>query len=72
MFRGEQPVAVVVVPELTSTHPAKTADLADNGPILLLVSDVRVNGDNVTTMEEKLLIAGIHWETVRYGKTGSQ
>lgn len=66
-----QPIAVAISPDLSADLPNKTAQISedDSGPMLLIISDVDTNGKYVTDVEEKLVAAGIHWETVRYGKT---
>ncbi len=70
-FRYRQPVSIAVSPDLSDGLPFKNATIPENdsGPILLIVSDVGVNGPFVTAAEGSLVSAGVHWETVRYGKT---
>mmetsp|Transcript_6824 Transcript_6824/g.19218 ORF Transcript_6824/g.19218 Transcript_6824/m.19218 type:complete len:958 (+) Transcript_6824:136-3009(+) len=65
------PVSVAVTPDLSVPLPEKNVPMteADVGAMLMIVSDVEANGPYVTDAEEKLVASGIHWETVRYGKT---
>ena len=71
MLSSHQPVAVAISPDLSGGLPSKDAVISedDSGPMLLIISDVGVNGPFVTDAETSLVSAGVHWETVRYGKT---
>jgi hypothetical protein len=56
------------------TLPARntTVEEVDASPIVLLISDVEVNGPFVTATEEMLDAAGLHWESMRLGGTSGK